>query len=123
MYAKVCIINHLLNSAHPAAQPNGFLSDINPNPEEVLLNAMIRTGFKEVRRRAPWPAKVREKNATASPQDQDAVPAPSGSRLVAPPETVRFQGMRMGYFCIDKNNKGDQTVLSQIVTLKGDLGK
>ena len=68
---------------------------------------MIEVGFQEIRRRAPWPAEAGEKNDHES----------------AGPETVRFQGMRMGYFCVDKESEGDKLVLNRIVSLKEDTGK
>ena len=110
---KVRVINTLFQSANPSAHPNGFLSDINPKSEEIFENAVIETGFEEVRRRAPWPAEAGEKNAG----DAGAVAGAAG------PETVRFQGMRMGYYCVDKDSHGDEIVLNQIVTLKEDAGK
>ena len=122
---QVRIINPLFKSANPSAHPNGFLSDINPNSEEVFPNAMIETGFEEVRRRAPWPAEAGEKDLTASHCDQDAGSREAGtpSFKAGPPETVRFQGMRMGYYCVDKDSTDDKVVLNQIVTLKEDAGK
>ena len=104
--AEVRIINPLFKSNNPAAHPEGFLADINPSSEEIFPNAMLETGFEEIRRRAPWPAEAGEKNG-------DAVG----------PETVRFQGMRMGYFCIDKESDGKKVVLNRIVSLKEDTGK
>lgn len=121
-HAKVRIINPLFRSANPSAHPNGFLSDINPQSEEIYPNAMIETGFQEVRRKAPWPGEAGEKEAATSSKTDiaaDAINPPCGG----PPETVRFQGMRMGYFCVDKDSEAGITVLNQIVSLKEDAGK
>ena len=73
---------------------------------------MIETGFEEIRRRAPWPAEAGEKGS-----DSEGV--------AAGPETVRFQGMRMGYFCVDKDSSAgmEKVVLNRIVSLKEDTGK
>ena len=73
---------------------------------------MIETGFEEIRRRAPWPAEAGEKGS-----ESDGV--------AAGPETVRFQGMRMGYFCVDRDSEAgvDGVVLNRIVSLKEDTGK
>ena len=73
---------------------------------------MIETGFEEIRRRAPWPAEAGEKGNE------------SGG-AVAGPETVRFQGMRMGYFCVDRDSSVgmEGVVLNRIVSLKEDTGK
>ena len=73
---------------------------------------MIETGFEEIRRRAPWPAEAGEKES-----DSEGV--------ATGPETVRFQGMRMGYFCADKDSSAgmEKIVLNRIVSLKEDTGK
>ena len=105
--AEVRVINPLFKSDNPAAHPAGFLTDINPSSEEIFPDAIIEVGFREIRRRAPWPAEAGEKNDHES----------------AGPETVRFQGMRMGYFCVDKESEGDKVVLNRIVSLKEDTGK
>ena len=126
IHTKVRVINPLFRSANPSTHPNGFLSDINPFSEEVFPSAMIETGFEEIRRRAPWPAAAGEKEATFSSQNQGAAEADANathSGSGGPPETVRFQGMRMGYFCIDKDSQADETILNQIVSLKEDAGK
>lgn len=109
--AKVRIINCLFKSDNLASVKD-FLSDINPNSEEVFSNAMIETGFEEIRRRAPWPAEAGEQETGEGKET-----------VVAGPETVRFQGMRMGYFCIDKDSEGGESVLNRIVSLKEDTGK
>lgn len=41
----------------------------------------------------------------------------------APPETVRFQGLRTAYYCVDKDSTPDHVVLNRIVSLKEDVGK
>lgn len=84
-----------------------FLKDINPQSEEVYPHAMIETGLNEVRRRAPWPEEGGEK----------------GLGRNAGWETVRFQGLRVAYFCMDKDSEGEKVVLNRIVSLKEDSGK
>ena len=59
--AEVRLINPLFKSDNPAAHPEGFLNDINPDSEQIFPNALIETGFEEIRRRAPWPAEAGEK--------------------------------------------------------------
>ena len=76
---------------------------------EAFPNAMIETGFEEVKRRAPWPEKEGEKD------DQTA------GRLH--PETVRFQGMRVAYFCLDSESTGEKVILNRVVSLKEDAEK
>ncbi|EPS43481.1 hypothetical protein H072_2511 [Dactylellina haptotyla CBS 200.50] len=100
------LFNQLFKSENPESNPDGFLADINPNSEEIYADAIIDTGFHEVRKRAPWPAREGEQND-----------GPVG------PESVRFQGLRVGYFAMDCDTAGDKIVLNRIVTLKEDVGK
>lgn len=108
IHAKVRIFNPLFKSENPDAAEGGFLSDVNPNSEEVYPNAMIETGLNDVRRRAPWPEKEGEKDVHGKE---------------AGFETVRFQGMRVAYFAMDKDSEGGEVVLNRIVSLKEDAGK
>lgn len=135
--AEVRIINPLFKSDNPAAHPEGFLKDINPDSEEIFPNAMVETGFEEIRRRAPWPAEAGEKAAANEAKTKEehaksdvstmpgSVEADGGDsvKLAARPETVRFQGMRMGYYCVDNESSVERIVLNRIVSLKEDLGK
>lgn len=136
--AEVRIINPLFKSDNPAAHPDGFLKDINPHSEEIFPNAMIETGFEEIKRRAPWPAEAGEKavvdeakmtgehaksDASTMPRGVEADGGADAVKAAARPETVRFQGMRMGYFCVDKESGGERLVLNRIVSLKEDTGK
>ena len=66
---------------------------------------MIETGFAEIKQRAPWPNLEGE---------QDIAPGETQ------PETVRFQGMRVAYFCLDRDTTDDNIVLNRIVSLKED---
>lgn len=135
--AEVRIINPLFRSDNPAAHPEGFLKDINPDSEQIFPNAMIETGFEDIRKRAPWPAEAGEKvaaeevrrdeehvksDANLMPDDGEAE-AGGSMKKGARPETVRFQGMRMGYFCVDKESGDGKLVLNRIVSLKEDTGK
>ena len=115
--AEIRVINPLFKSDNPAAHPEGFLKDVNPDSEELFPNAMIETGFEEIRRRAPWPAEAGEKAVADEADGGDSV------LVAARPETVRFQGMRMGYFCVDKESGAEKLVLNRIVSLKEDTGK
>ena len=126
---KVRATNPLFKSSNPSAHPNGFLADINPESEEIFPNAMIEVGFEEIRSRAPWPAEAGEKSLTSSGEDVtqmsgDETRSKQQIDMQRPrPETIRFQGMRMGYFCVDKDTNGDNIMLNRIVTLKEDAGK
>ncbi len=41
----------------------------------------------------------------------------------ARPETIRFQGMRVAYFCLDRASTDGSLILNRIVGLKEDTGK
>lgn len=114
---SVRVINSLFNSPNPSSHPKGFLADINPSSEETYSSAKIEIGFFEIRDRAPWPAEAGESSSHAE-RATHRKPDPE-----LRPETVRFQGMRMGYFCVDKDTKGDNIILNRTVTLKEDSGK
>ena len=105
---EVRAFNPLFQSANPDAAEGGFMNDINPNSEEIFPNAIIEVGLNEIRRRAPWPEEEGEKNVA----NQDA-----GF------ETVRFQGMRVAYFTMDRDSTEDKPILNRIVGLKEDAGK
>ncbi len=105
---EVRIHNSLFKSDVPDNAEGGFLKDINPDSETIYKDAMIESGFEEVRKRAPWP----EAENT------------SESKLGAGgPETVRFQAMRVAYFAMDTDSTEDKVVLNRIVSLKEDSGK
>lgn len=103
--AEVRVFNSLFKSANPT----GDIDDINPNSEEIMPNAMVETGLTEIRRRAPWPEEAGEASV-------DGKKKPGF-------ETVRFQGMRVAYFCLDKDTTPEKIVLNRIVSLKEDAGK
>ena len=77
---EVRIHNALFKSEKPDDAEGGFLNDINPKSEEIWPNAMIESGFEEVRRRAPWPEAAGESELGKGG-----------------PESVRFQAMRVAY--------------------------
>lgn len=103
---EVRIHDPLFKSDEPASAEGGFLADINPNSETIYPDALIESGFDEVRQRAPWP---------------EAAGEHSGGSLRA--ETVRFQGMRVAYFAMDSDSTDSHVVLNRIVSLKQDTGK
>ena len=103
---------------------------LNPTSLTTYPNAVLETGFHEIRKRAPWPAKEgekkREKKKKNNTSDNDA-----DVEAAVRPETVRFQGMRVGYFAVDRDgwsaaeagDGGGKVVLNRIVSLKEDAGK
>ena len=81
---------------------------------------MMESGFEEIRQRAPWPAEAGERqlaNADGTDSTKKAHQATPG------PESVRFQGMRVAYFCVDRESTKDDLILNRIVSLKEDVGK
>ncbi|SLM36377.1 glutaminyl-trna synthetase [Lasallia pustulata] len=106
--AEVRFFNSLFKSENPDAAEGGFMKNVNPDSEEIYGNAVIETGLVEVQKRAPWPAEEGEKDVKAK---------------VAGPETVRFQGLRVAYFAMDKDSTEGKVVLNRIVSLKEDAGK
>ncbi|KAG4429520.1 hypothetical protein IFR05_014994 [Cadophora sp. M221] len=103
---EVRIHNALFKSEKPDNAPGGFLEDINPNSEEIWPNAMIESGFDEVKRRAPWPEAAGESELGKGGL-----------------ESVRFQAMRVAYMAMDSDSTDDKIVLNRIVSLKEDAGK
>lgn len=113
--AEVREFNQLFKSENPSANPDGFLADIDPNSEHVWKKALIEVGFNEVREKSPWnPA-----DDSAS-KDEKIM---SGHDVKGAPEAVRFQALRVGYFCMDKDSHDSSIVLNRIVTLKEDKSK
>jgi len=49
------IFKSLFKSENPDSAEGGFLKDLNPNSEEIYVNAMIETRLEEIRKGAPWP--------------------------------------------------------------------
>lgn len=105
---KVRAFNELFTSSNPEAHPEGFLAAVNPNSEEIYPNALVENGFDEIRSRAPWPEEAGERSTDS---------------VVSPPETVRFQGMRVAYFCMDRESSEGNLVLNRIISLKEAAGK
>ncbi|KAH6856906.1 tRNA synthetases class I, catalytic domain-containing protein [Chaetomium sp. MPI-CAGE-AT-0009] len=103
---EVRLYNPLFKSDNPAAAEGGFLGDLNPESEVIYPNAVIESGFDEVRARAPWPEAAGEDKLGKGG-----------------PESVRFQGMRVAYFAMDSDSTDDKIVLNRIVSLKEDKEK
>ncbi|KIK67946.1 hypothetical protein GYMLUDRAFT_36751 [Collybiopsis luxurians FD-317 M1] len=124
------IFHRLFKSDSP---PSDFRSDINPDSLETIKGAMVEIGFWELAKRSIVEARRESKaraEASAASNDVDS--------LVGP-ECVRFQGLRIAYFALDKDSRvecleeaegvpparkqGDYLVLNRIVSLKEDAGK
>lgn len=115
---QVRLFNQLFKSENPSAHPDGFLADINPDSETVLSGALIETGFWEVKEKSPWKP-VAAAGEAVSKEEQVL----EGHETKGEPESVRFQALRVGYFCMDKDSTKESIVLNRIVTLKEDSAK
>ena len=117
--AEVRLFKSFFRSESPDSVEGGFLKDINECSEEIYPYAMIETGLKEVRRRAPWPEEAGEKDLHKGELSDEQPSDPKVPGF----ETVRFQGLRVAYFCMDKDSTAEKVVLNRIVGLKEDSGK
>ncbi|KAJ7904682.1 glutamine-tRNA ligase [Mycena olivaceomarginata] len=138
------IFHQLFKSDQPSAD---FLDDVDPNSLEVIRGAMVETGFWSLAKRALTEARRESKERTdkalkdsakdeSSPDDD--TPRVTSEQLVGN-ECIRFQGLRVAYFAVDKDSRlacldeaagvaparkqGDHLVLNRIVSLKEDSGK
>ncbi|OAA70385.1 glutaminyl-tRNA synthetase [Cordyceps fumosorosea ARSEF 2679] len=100
------IHNALFKSEKPEDAEGGFLNDLNPESEVIYPDALIESGFEEVKRRAPWPEAAGESELGKGG-----------------PESVRFQALRVAYFAVDSDSTDDKIILNRIVSLKEDAGK
>lgn len=108
--AEARIFNPLFKSAKPNEldwKNGGYFDDLNPNSLVVYSNAMIECGFEYVKKHAPWPKEEGEA--------MEGVEVDNSS--------VRFQGLRTAFFCLDKDAKEGKVILNRIVSLKEDGGK
>jgi glutaminyl-tRNA synthetase len=103
---EVRIHSSLFKSNNPESVEGGFINDISPNSEEIWPEALIESGFDEIKKRAPWPEAAGESELGKGG-----------------PESVRFQAIRVAYMAMDKDSTDDKIVLNRIVSLKADAGK
>lgn len=103
----------LFKSDNPSANPGGFLADIDSNSENIYEHALVDIGFPEVKARSPWKVEARTKEEKVL----------EGNDTKGSPESVRFQALRVGYFCMDSDSTAKEIVLNQIVSLKEDKAK
>ncbi|KAI7106749.1 hypothetical protein KC352_g36859, partial [Hortaea werneckii] len=109
--ASVRIFNPLFKTSKPNEldwKTGGYASDLNPHSLVTFPNALIENGWQFVRTNAPWPKE--EGEAREGGADESS---------------VRFQGLRTGFFALDKEgaDKDGKVVLNRIVSLKEDTGK
>lgn len=108
--AQVRFYNALFKSSKPNEldwDGGGYYDNVNPESEVVYPDPMIESGFEWIRTNAPWPKEEGE------------------AKGVVDVSSVRFQGLRTGFFAVDKESaegKG-KVVLNRIVSLREDTGK
>lgn len=106
--AETRITKRLFLLENPSANPDGFLADVNPDLEEVVTLALVEPAFQQL-------GELELHLLCGNPEfdiPEERTPA-----------LTRFQAMRVGYFCLDKDSTKDKYVLNRIVTLKEDSGK
>lgn len=107
--SEVRIYNQLFKSENPSSHPDGFLADINQDSEEVIKGAMVEPALLDVRAKSPLNMPFTDEKFSIKEEGG--------------PETVRFQALRVGYFCLDTDSTDDKLILNRIVTLKEDAEK
>ncbi|KAG8714598.1 hypothetical protein FRC11_007850 [Ceratobasidium sp. 423] len=145
------IFHSLFKSDNPAATDD-FLADVNPHSLDVIKGAMAEVGFWPLAKRCMSEALKESRERTEKALKEESVgegvgsgaaghndtPMPTAEQLVGN-EVVRFQGLRVAYFALDKEarvgcfdepndatpgrREGDKLVLNRIVSLKEDTGK
>ncbi|GJE84275.1 glutaminyl-tRNA synthetase [Phanerochaete sordida] len=143
--AETRVFHQLFKSDNPAAAQPDFTADIAPHSLDVVRGALVEVGFWALARRlyaearaegAARTAQAAAQTGTAAPGDD--TPRATSEQLVGK-EVVRFQGLRVAYFALDKDAQlacldepegavpgqrpGDRIVLNRIVSLKEDSGK
>lgn len=149
------IFYQLFKSENPSAAVPDFRADIDPNSEEIVKGALVEVGFWQLAKKAYAYAKADSKKRTeqalkitaeaagpvvkgAPTHEHDDTPKATSEQLVGK-ECIRFQGLRVAYFTVDREAKlaclnekdgvepgrreGDYLVLNRIVSLKEDSGK
>ncbi|EIW82349.1 glutaminyl-tRNA synthetase [Coniophora puteana RWD-64-598 SS2] len=136
------IFHSLFKSDNPLAAVPDFKADINPDSLQVIRGAMVEVGFWPLAKKSIGDALSEARTRAAKGQSESRFPldAPKvrPEDLVGK-ECVRFQGLRVAYFAVDKDSRvaaldqiestgagagqGDYLVLNRIVSLKEDTGK
>lgn len=140
------VFRQLFRSENPAAVEPNFLADIAPDSLDVVRGAFVEAGFWALAKRAWAAAKAegaaRTTKALAEAGEaraaDDDTPRSTSAQLLGK-ECIRFQGLRVAYFAVDKDavlacldeadgtvparRAGDVVVLNRIVSLKEDSGK
>jgi glutaminyl-tRNA synthetase len=138
------VFHRLFKSDQP---PSDFRSDINPGSLEIVKGGLIEVGFWSLAKRSMAEAKAESKKrmevattakAVAPVSASHDTPYATAEQLIGN-EVVRFQGLRVAYFALDKDahlqcldglanvrptrGPNDYLVLNRIVSLKEDAAK
>lgn len=100
------IYNQLFLSENPSSNPKGYLADINPESEVIYKKSVIENNFNHVIKSSPWVMNSTKENPFYVEEDKTSK------------EVCRFQGMRVGYFALDKDSTDENIILNRIVALK-----
>ncbi|GMM56086.1 glutamine--tRNA ligase [Maudiozyma humilis] len=105
------VYNQLFNSENPSGVEGGFLTDINPESEVVYKESVIEHNYHDINKGTEWVVDSIKESEFYVPEDNTTK------------ETCRFQGMRVGYFTMDKESTDDKIILNRIVSLKDNTSK
>ncbi|KAL1405406.1 Glutaminyl-tRNA synthetase [Vanrija albida] len=153
---KIDEVRYFSNLFKTDPPPANFESDINPDSLQVFTDAVVEPAFYELAKKAIVDAKEEseertrragaeneianetDKKAAAAAAGHDDQPIAKADNLYGL-ENIRFQGMRLAYFTVDRESElhcldeavtvkpgkraGDRIILNRIVTLKEDAGK
>ena len=106
--ATVRLFNQLFRTAMPNEldwKQGGYFDNVNPESQIVYEDAMIECGLRHVREHAPWPKEEGERK---------------GNQEMS---SVRFQGLRTGFFALDQDTDDDRVVVNRVVSLREDTSK
>lgn len=121
--AEIRVFKPLFKSENPESAEPDFMADLTDDSLDVYPNAMVEVGLTDIRRRAPWPEEAGEQNLEKGQLIGEGKESTPGDKKLPGFESVRFQAMRVGYFCMDRESTADKIILNRIVSLKEDAGK
>lgn len=125
------LFSRLFKSDDPASLGDDYIKDIDPDSKRVVKGALLETGIWKVIDESMERVKkaVEERLAEAKKEGTEAPPMVEGV------EAIRFQGVRVAYFCLDQDSvladkqgdakergEGDEIILNLIAPLKQDAG-
>lgn len=100
--AETRVHNQLFLSENPSGNPE----DLNPESEVVYKTSVVEPSFHHVIKSGPWVVDSVKKSEFYVEEDHQSN------------EVCRFQGMRVGYFTMDRDSTEEKIILNRIVSLK-----